>query len=149
MSKAKLTPEERAARKAARERDAENRARAEAEARALWKSVLRRRTMRGKSWAERMAAIHKARMDREAAGDALVDLARAAGCLARVLPVETDAARAFVEAAAAFHDAAQDWRMERLEVGRAANALFEASMAREIVRKLNREKRKAARAAEG
>lgn len=149
MSKAKLMPEERAARKAARERDAENRARAEAEARTLWKSVLRRRTVRGKSWAERMAAMHKARMDREAAGDALVDLARAAGFLARVLPAETEAARAFVEAAVAFHDAAHDWRMERLEVGRAMNALFEASMAREIMRKLNREKREAARVAEG
>lgn len=146
MSKAKLTPEERAARKAAMEREKEIRERAEAEARGLWKNAFGKKALRGKPMAERRCAAMNAAWERNAVGNALVDLANVAGCLARILPAKTEAARAFVEAAAAFDKAAEAYSHERYAVSRAMNALLEASMVREIMREMGRKKREAARA---
>ena len=149
MSKAKLTPEERAARKADMEKEKAIRERAEAEARVLWKNSFGKKALRGKPMAERRCAAMNAAWERNAVGNALVDLANVASCLARILPAKTEAARAFVEAAAAFDKAAEAYSHERYAVSRAMSALLEASMVREITRKLNREKREAARVAEG
>lgn len=138
MSRAKLTPEERAARKAAREREKEIRKWAMAEARAFWRREWGRKGLRGKTWAERRVAIRHAETDGEAVGGALVDMAKAAGSLARIMPAKTDAARAFVEAARAFADAAKSYNAERVEVFMAINELSSASMVREIMRNMKR-----------
>lgn len=133
-----MTPEERAARKAAREREKEIRKRAMAEARAFWRREWGRKDLRGKTWAERRVAIRHAETKVEAVGGALVDMAKAAGHLARIMPAKTDAARALVEAARAFADAAQSYNVERLEVFMAIGELSHASMVREIMRNMKR-----------